>query len=135
MFLFAALTAFIISSCEKEKAPEVDPNTLPMANFFYEIQYFTHTDANTYAKVTATNKSAFSNRWKWKRPDCNEIMSGEREFMTDKDSTVTQYYLSTNQEHKFTITLIAYSDVVVSVDSTITFESHPFVREITVKNP
>jgi len=140
MFLFAALTAFIISSCNEKEVDEYDPNTLPMANFFYEIQYFTHTDANTYAKVTATNNSSYSNRWQWKRPGSRPEISGEREFMTDKDTTVTQAYLATNQEQKFEITLIAYSDMPIGVnpDSTIiykTFESHPFVREIKVKKP
>ena len=139
MFLFAALTAFIISSCEKEKAPAEDPNTLPMANFFYQIQYRTLDDA-TYAFVTATNNSSYSNRWQWKRPGSRPEISGEREFMTDKDTTVTQAYLATNQEQKFEITLIAYSDMPIGVnpDSTIiykTFESHPFVQEIKVKKP
>ena len=145
MFLFAALTAFIISSCKEKEADEYDPNTLPMANFFYEIQYVTldDYDANTYAKVTATNNSAFSNRWKWSRPGSIEKLDSKVDSLyrpttfetKNGDSIITQYYLATDQEQKYTITLIAYSDVVVSVDSTRTFESHPFVREITVKKP
>ena len=139
MFLFAALTAFIISSCEKEKAPEVDPNTLPMANFFCQIQYRTHGDA-TYAFVTATNNSSYSNRWEWRRPGSRPEISGETVFITNKDTTVTQAYLATDQEQKFQITLTAYNDMPIGVnpDSTIIykiFESRPFLQEIKVKKP
>jgi hypothetical protein len=133
--LCVVLTAFAISSCEKEKAPEVDTNTLPSANFFCQIQYKTHTDGITYAFVTATNNSAYSNRWKWKRPGSRWEISGDTEFMTTKDTAVTQVYLATGEIQRFDITLIAYSDVVVNKDSTITFESHPFVQTVSVKKP
>jgi hypothetical protein len=131
--VFTVLVSFMILSCEKEKAPTEDPNTLPMASFFYKIQYGTYTDGNTYAYVTATNNSAYSNRWKWSRPGSAVTISGEATFMTNKDTAVTQVYAATNKEQRFKITLIAYSDVIVNPDSIKTFESHPFVQEVVVK--
>ena len=131
--MLIVLTSFAIPSCKQENAPEVDPLTLPSAQFFYEIQYRTYTDGNTYAYVTATNNSANSNRWEWNRPNSRWEISGDTKFMTDKDTAVTQVYALASTEQKFTITLVAYSDVVVNPDSTITFTSRPFVREVKVR--
>jgi len=133
-FIYIALISFAIVSCKKEKAPEVDPNTLPIANFSYEILYKTH-DKITYAHVKATNNSSFSNRWKWNRVGSIGELSGAIEFTTNRDTAVTQIYVSTKEEQEFEIRLIAYSDIVISPDSIRTFESHPFVQVIKIKNP
>jgi hypothetical protein len=145
--VFVVLASFAIVSCEKEKAPPEDPNTLPMANFFYKIQYKT-LGANTYAYVTTTNNSAYSNRWKWSRPGSIEKVDSPLDtlirpvvFETKKqDTIIEQVYMRTNENQRFKITLIAYSDVPIGMnpDSTIiykTFESHPFVQEIVVEKP
>jgi len=131
--ILMVLTSLTISSCKQEDAPEVDPLTLPSAQFFYEVQYRTYTDGNTYAYVKATNNSANSNRWEWDRPKSRWEISGDTKFMTDRDTAVTQVYALASVEQKFTITLVAYSDVVVNPDSIITFTSHPYVQEVKVK--
>ena len=134
------LSSFIISSCKGEEVPEVDPNTLPLANFFYEIQYRT-LDGNTHAFVTAHDKSAYSNRWQWNRPGSRTEISGPVEFTTDQDTAVTQVYLATDQEQHFEITLVTYSYVPIGInpDSTIIYEIfeslHPCIREVVVKKP
>ena len=142
-FILMMLATFAISSCKQEDAPEVDPLTLPSAQFFYEIQYRTHTDGDTYAFVTTTNNSSNSNRWKWNRPGSVETITGDREFETLKQDTIIEHaYIATAEELKYEITLIAYNDVPIgvdAVDSTIiiyeTFKSHPFVQEVRVKKP
>jgi len=139
--MLIVLTAFVISSCEKENAPPTDPLTEPNAHFFCETRYQSHLENGTYATyayVKATNNSTNSNRWEWQRPDSREVMSGDIKFMTTKDTAVTQVYLATNEEQIFTITLTAYSDMPIGInpDSTIiykTFESRPFVQEVKVK--
>ena len=145
IFMLIVLTALVVSSCEKENAPAVDPNTLPSANFSYQVQYKTldDYDANTYAYVTATNNSAYSNRWKWHRPGSIEILDSKLDTLIrpvtfetkNGDSVITQVYLATNAEQIFKITLTAYSDVIVNKDSTITFVSRPFTQEVKVKKP
>ena len=140
------LFSFMILSCEKEKAKEVDPNTLPLANFFIDdpYQYKRLDDGNTYAHITVHNNSAYSNRWKWKRPGSIEridTLFRPIEFETlNHDTIIIQVYLATNEEQRFQISLTAYSDVAIGVnpDSTIIykiFESHPFIQEVRVKKP
>jgi len=131
--ILMVLTSLTISSCKQEDAPEVDPLTLPSAQFFYEVRYQTYPDGHTYADVTATNNSANSNRWEWDRPNSRAEISGPVTFTTDRDTAVTQTYALASTEQKFTITLVAYSDVVVNPDSIITFTSHPFVQVVTVR--
>jgi len=136
----------------KVKKPEFNPNTLPLAEFSCdEIQYKTLIDTikkdtiitiveNTYAFVTAKNNSSYSNRWKWYRPKSDWEKSGALEFMTDRDSLVTQAYLALNFEQRFEITLTAYNYTLLgsNPDATNNYEvveSEPFVREVTVKKP
>jgi len=135
----------------KVKKPEFDPNTLPLAEFSCdEIQYKTLVDTikkdttitiveNTYAFVTAKNNSSYSNRWKWYRPGSNGEKTGAMEFMTDRDSLVTQVYLALNFEQRFEITLTAYNYMLLgsNPDATNNYEvveSEPFMREVTVKS-
>ena len=141
-FIYIALISFAIASCKKEKAPEVDPNTLPVANFFCDAPLYKIIDGNTYAFVTAHDNSAYSNRWKWNRPNSQtDISGGAIEFMTDKDTAVTQVYLATKTEQRFTISLTTYSYVAIGLnpDSTINYQifesSHPCIREVVVKIP
>ncbi|MCL2511947.1 MAG: hypothetical protein FWF09_07850, partial [Bacteroidales bacterium] len=69
-FALMALTVLVVSSCEKENAPPIDPMTKPNAHFFCEIEYKSRIeDGNpvTYAYVKANNQSTNSNRWEWQR--------------------------------------------------------------------
>ncbi len=123
----------ILFSCEKEDAPPVDPITLPIANFYVSVPQFRTYKDQTYAYITAYNGSKFSTHWKWDRTGSYEILTGITEFTTDQDTAVTQAYLVTNQEQRFNITLIAYSEVKLGIDSIITYESHPFTQEVVIK--
>jgi hypothetical protein len=143
-FVLALLTVFIISSCEKkEKVPEVDPNTLPFAQFFVDREYriIDSLDGNTYTIFETKNNSSNSNRWKWSRPGSREQVSGIIEFETQEQDTIIKHaYITTMQERRYIITLIAYSDMPMGInpDSTViykTFESRPFVQEVIVRKP
>jgi hypothetical protein len=136
LFIIIALSSIIFSSCKKEKAPFVDPNTLPIANFFIEKTQYKRIGDNYYAHITTINNSSYSNRWEWERKGSIErldtIYYGLTKFMTDKDSAVTHVYLATQAEQKFLISLTAFSDVI-GMDTT--FVSHPFVREVKIQIP
>jgi len=159
-FALVVLTALVIASCKPENVPEVDPTTLPIASFSVDdIKYVQHLEEGgngvgywtTYAYVTVKNNSSCSNRWKWQRPGSRELIKLIKddaiisiyrpvEFMTNKDTAVTQVYLATDEEQTFKITLTAYSDnpIGLNPDSTVlykTFESHPVTWEVKVKKP
>jgi len=131
--LILVVLATLSMSCKQEDAPEVDPLTRPTAQFSCKIQYRSYTDGNTYAYVTAVNCSNNATRWEWDRPNSREEITGPVKFMTDRDSAVTQAYALASTEQKFTITLVAYSDVAVNPDSIITYTSYPFVQVVTVR--
>jgi streptogramin lyase len=133
VLVLAVLTIFVISSCEeKEKAPEIDPNTLPLANFFVDDPVYRTIEGNVYAFVTAHDRSSYSNRWEWDRPGSR---SEPIKFTTDKDSTVTQVYAATNEIQRFNITLVTYNVVQVNPDSVRIFKSNPCGRIVTIKKP
>jgi len=141
--MLAVLSVLIISSCKKKDAPEVDPNSLPFAQFFVNVEYriIDSLDGHTYTIFETKNNSANSNRWKWSRPGSRELLSGAIEFETKKQDTIIKHaYLTTTQEQRYKITLIAYSDMPIGInpDSTViykTFESRPFKQEVVVKKP
>jgi hypothetical protein len=145
-------SCLVISSCEKEKAPEVDPNTLPSALFFVsEPQYVTlddHNVTNTYAYVTVTNNSSNSNYFKWYRPGSIEKLDSKIDSLyrpitfetKSQDTIIKQLYLVTNIEQKFKITLTSYSYVPIGInpsDSTVIYEifesNHPCIQEFKIK--
>jgi len=141
--VLAALSVFMMSSCKGEDAIDVDPNSLPFAQFFVNREYRVtdSLDGNTYTIFETINNSANSNRWKWSRPRSREQLSGTTVFETKKQDTIIKHaYITTMAEQRYTITLIAYSDVPIGInpDSTViykTFESRPFVQEVIVKKP